>query len=48
VPQVLRFGFGPRQTTHHPAVFGYHEVWDTFLIGATACHFTPVLLLVHP
>jgi predicted membrane channel-forming protein YqfA (hemolysin III family) len=32
----------------HPAVFGYHEVWHTFLIGATACHLTLVLLLIHP
>lgn len=31
-----------------PRVFGYHEVWHTFVVGATACHFTLVLLLVHP
>jgi hemolysin III len=31
-----------------PAVFGYHEVWHTFVVGASACHFTLVLLLVHP
>jgi predicted membrane channel-forming protein YqfA (hemolysin III family) len=29
-------------------VFGYHEVWHTFVVGATACHLTLVLLLVHP
>ena len=31
-----------------PHVFGYHEVWHTFVVGASACHFTLVLLLVHP
>jgi hemolysin III len=30
----------------HPVVFGYHEVWHTFVCGATACHFALVLLLV--
>jgi hemolysin III len=30
-----------------PAVFGYHEVWHTFVVGAGACHFALVLLLVH-
>jgi len=30
----------------HPAVFGYHEVWHTFVVGATACHFALVALLV--
>jgi len=32
----------------NPAVFGYHEVWHTFVVGASACHFTLVLLLIHP
>ena len=32
----------------HPAVFGYHEVWHTFVVGANTCHFALVLLLVHP
>lgn len=31
----------------HPVVFGYHEVWHTFVVGASACHFTLILLLVH-
>ena len=30
-----------------PAVFGYHEVWHTFVVGAGACHFALVLLLVR-
>jgi hemolysin III len=32
----------------HPVVFGYHEVWHACTVGASACHFTLVLLLVHP
>jgi hemolysin III len=31
----------------HPAVFGYHEVWHAFVVGANACHFALVALLVH-
>ncbi|HEY8544151.1 MAG TPA: hemolysin III family protein [Acidimicrobiales bacterium] len=31
-----------------PDVFGYHEVWHAFVVGASACHFTVVLLLVRP
>jgi hemolysin III len=31
-----------------PAVFGYHEVWHTFVVGANACHFALVALLVRP
>jgi hemolysin III len=30
-----------------PAVFGYHELWHSFVVGANACHFTLVLLLVR-
>lgn len=30
----------------HPVVFGYHEVWHTFTLCASACHFTLILLLV--
>jgi hemolysin III len=31
----------------HPVVFGYHEVWHAFVVGASACHFILVLLLVR-
>ena len=31
----------------NPRVFGYHEVWHSFVVGASACHFTLVLLLVR-
>lgn len=30
-----------------PTVFGYHEIWHSFVVGATGCHFTLVLLLVR-
>ena len=30
-----------------PAVFGYHEVWHTFVVSASASHFALVLLLVR-
>jgi hemolysin III len=30
-----------------PRVFGYHEVWHTFVVGASACHFALVVLLVR-
>jgi hemolysin III len=30
-----------------PTVFGYHEVWHTFVVGAGLCHFALVLLLVR-
>lgn len=31
----------------NPAVFGYHEIWHTFVVSASASHFTLVLLLVR-
>jgi hemolysin III len=36
-----------RRPDPHPAVFGYHEVWHTFVVGANACHFVLVALLVR-
>jgi hemolysin III len=31
----------------HPAIFGYHEVWHTFVVSAGASHFALILLLVR-
>ncbi|MCU1430212.1 MAG: hemolysin [Actinomycetia bacterium] len=31
-----------------PAVFGYHEVWHTFVVAAGVCHYLLVLSLVAP
>ena len=30
-----------------PRTFGYHEVWHTFVVGAGACHYVLVLMLVR-
>ena len=30
-----------------PRTFGYHEVWHAFVVGAGACHYALVLLLVR-
>jgi hemolysin III len=30
-----------------PLTFGYHEVWHAFVVGASACHFALVLLIVR-
>jgi hemolysin III len=30
-----------------PTVFGYHEIWHTFVVSASASHFALVLLLVR-
>ncbi len=29
-----------------PRVFGYHEVWHSFVVGASACHYAVILLVV--
>jgi len=31
-----------------PATFGYHEIWHTFVVSASASHFALVALLVRP
>jgi hemolysin III len=31
----------------NPKVFGYHEIWHSFVIAAGVCHFSAVLLLVR-
>jgi hemolysin III len=36
-----------RRPDPHPAVFGYHEVWHTFVVGANVCHFALIALLVR-
>jgi len=38
--------FGKQRPNPAPAVFGYHEVWHVFTIGAGACHFALVALLL--
>jgi hemolysin III len=36
-----------RRPDPRPLVFGYHELWHVFVVGASGCHFTLVLLLVN-
>jgi hemolysin III len=31
-----------------PASFGYHEVWHSFVVAGSLCHYIAVLLLVLP
>jgi hemolysin III len=30
-----------------PTVFGYHEIWHTLVVAASACHYAMILLLVR-
>jgi hemolysin III len=30
-----------------PRVFGYHEVWHSFVVAASTCHYFAVMLLAH-
>lgn len=38
--------FFRRRPDPNPQVFGYHEIWHSFVCGASACHYAAVLLLV--
>lgn len=38
--------FASRRPDPSPAVFGYHEVWHSMVIGGSLCHFLAVLLVV--
>ena len=29
-----------------PRVFGYHEIWHSMVVGASACHYVVVMLVV--
>jgi hemolysin III len=31
-----------------PATFGYHEIWHSMVVAASACHYTAVLLVLLP
>jgi hemolysin III len=37
---------GLRKPDPDPAVFGYHEVWHSMVIGGSACHYVLILSLV--
>jgi len=38
--------FASRRPDPSPAVFGYHEVWHSMVIGGSLCHFLAVLMVV--
>ena len=35
-----------RRPDPRPAIFGYHEVWHSFTIGASLCHYTAIMLVL--
>ena len=35
-----------RRPNPRPLVFGYHEVWHSFMVSASMCHYVAVLMLV--
>jgi hemolysin III len=35
-----------RRPNPRPLVFGYHEVWHSFMVSASMCHYLAVLMLV--
>ncbi len=40
--------FASRHPDPNPEVFGYHEIWHSFMVAAAACHYAMILLVVRP
>lgn len=40
--------FARKRPDPRPATFGYHEVWHSFVVAGSLCHYIVVLLLVLP
>jgi len=40
--------FASRRPDPSPSIFGYHEVWHSFMVAAAACHYAMILLLLLP
>jgi len=38
--------FATRHPDPAPAIFGYHEVWHSFMVAAAVCHFAMIAILV--
>jgi len=38
--------FATRRPDPSPSIFGYHEVWHSFMVAAAACHYAMILLLM--
>ena len=35
-----------RRPNPRPLVFGYHEVWHSFMVSASMCHYAAVMVVV--
>ena len=40
--------FATRRPDPSPSIFGYHEVWHSFMVAAATCHYAMILLLLLP
>jgi hemolysin III len=38
--------FASRRPDPSPEVFGYHEVWHSFMVAAAGCHYAMILLVL--
>jgi hemolysin III len=38
--------FASRRPDPNPEVFGYHEVWHSFMVAAASCHYAMILLVL--
>jgi hemolysin III len=39
--------FAARRPDPRPEVFGYHEIWHTFMVAAASCHYAMILLVLR-
>ena len=39
--------FAWRRPDPRPEVFGYHEIWHSFMVAAAACHYAMILLVLR-
>lgn len=39
--------FASRRPDPSPEVFGYHEIWHSFMVAAAACHYAMILLVLR-
>jgi hemolysin III len=39
--------FAARRPDPRPEVFGYHEIWHSFMVAAASCHYVMILLVLR-
>ena len=39
--------FASKRPDPRPAIFGFHEVWHSFMVAAAACHFAMIALVLR-